>query len=135
MKVEKIKLTLKTDNYQFKIRTEGRRMKIYVKLTKAETERWNMLKLAVVGKEGGMNDEEFAKVMLFRGINGFMDDINSAMDEMSEEEKAEVLKEAGIESDVVVEVPVTEKETDENTEEIDERTGEDTESSSEKQED
>lgn len=137
MKVEKIKLTLKTDEYQFKIKTEGRRMKIYVKLTKAETERWNMLKTAVVGKEGGMNNEEFAKVMLFRGINGFMDDINSAMDEMSDEEKSKILEEAGIESELEVEVPVTETETetDENTKEADERTGDDAESSSEKQED
>lgn len=133
MKVEKIKLILKTDEYKFKIRKEGRRMKIYVKLSKAETERWNMLKSAVVGKEGNMNDEDFAKIMLFRGINGFMDDINTAMDEMSDEEKAQVLKEAGIEtaSEIEVEVPVTPdpKETDENTTNADEHAGEDAESS------
>jgi hypothetical protein len=41
-----------------------------------------------------------------------MDDLNKAMDEMSAEEKAEVLKEAGVEAEVELEIPVAEE--DEN---------------------
>ena len=47
--------------------------------------------------------------MLFRGLNGFMDDLNKAMDEMSADEKAEVLKEAGVEAEVELEIPVAEE--------------------------
>ena len=113
-------------------------MKIYIKLTKAETERWNMLKSAVIGTESTMSDEEFSKIMLFRGINGFMDDLNKAMDEMPEEEKNQILQDAGVDTEVEVEVPVTpvlSGETDENPKDSDEQSGEGAESSSVEKED
>jgi len=96
-------------------------MKIYIKLNKQESQQWASIKNSVVGK-GAMSDGEFAKIMLFRGLNGFMDDLNKAMDEMSEEEKDAILAEAeaAVEgsSEVALEIPVQE-ESDENAENSD----------------
>jgi len=108
MKVEKNKINLKTNDWVFKIRNEGRRMKIYMKLTKEESSQWDAVKGAVIGKNSKMSDAEFAKVMMFRGLNSFMDDVTKAIEGMTEEEKAEVLKTAGVEpveAEVVLEVP------------------------------
>lgn len=133
MKDKKTKILLKTDNWKFKTRSEGRRMKIYIKLNKEETTRWKMLRGAVIGESGSVGDDEFAKIMLFRGLNAFMDDVNSALDEMSDEEKDEILKEAGLETEIEVVVPTGES--DENSDDTDEISGEGSESSSEEQED
>tara|TARA_R110000765_G_C18898936_1_gene603834 strand:- start:453 stop:821 length:369 start_codon:yes stop_codon:yes gene_type:complete len=120
MKVEKNKIKLKTSDWIFKIRKEGRRMKIYMKLTKAESGQWDAVKGAVIGKDSKMSDGEFAKIMMFRGLNGFMDDVNKAIDGMSEEEKAKVLEDAGVDPvapEVVLEVPNL-SELDESTTEL-----------------
>jgi len=117
MKVEKNKIKLKTNDWIFKIRNEGRRMKIYIKLTKDEGNQWGAVKGAVIGKGSKMSDAEFAKIMMFRGLNSFMDDVNQAIDGMTEEEKSKVLKDAGVESaesEVELEVPNLE-EVDANT--------------------
>ena len=108
MKVRKEKINLKTDDWNFKIDDEGRRMKIYIKLNKAETTQWASLKNAAVGP--GMSDGEFAKIMLFRGLNNFVEDLNKAVSSMSEEEKNKILSEAtSVGSDVSLEVSVPEK--------------------------
>jgi len=91
-------------------------MKIYIKLSKAESQQWASIKGAVIG-QGSMSDGEFAKIMLFRGLNGFMDDLNKAMDEMSDQEKQDILQEAGVEPEVELEIPVAEE--DENTQSSD----------------
>ena len=83
-------------------------MKIYMKLTKAESGQWEAVKGAVIGKDSKMSDGEFAKIMMFRGLNSFMDDVNQAIEGMTEEEKAKVLEDAGVEpveDEVVLEVP------------------------------
>jgi hypothetical protein len=118
MKVQKKQFKLKTDDWVFKTKSEGRRMKIYIKLNKGESNQWAAIKNAVIG-EGTMSDGEFAKIMLFRGLNGFMEDLNKAMDEMSEQEKQEVLREAGVQTEIDLDVPVAEDEnsTISNTEE------------------
>jgi hypothetical protein len=110
MKVEKNKINLKTNEWIFKIRNEGRRMKMYIKLTKGESQQWEAVKGAVIGKDAQMTDGEFAKIMMFRGLNSFMDDVNKAVDSMTEEEKNEALTKAGVdldapEAEVVLEVP------------------------------
>ena len=105
MKVEKSKIKLKTSGWKFKIRTEGRRMKIYIKLNQQESSQWGSVKGAVLGKNSQMTDAEFAKIMMFRGLNGFMDDVNKAIDEMTEEEKQQVLSEAGVGEEVELDVP------------------------------
>jgi len=116
MKVQKKQFNLKTGDWVFKTRSEGRRMKIYIKLSKAESQQWASIKGAVIG-QGSMSDGEFAKIMLFRGLNGFMDDLNKAMDEMSDQEKQDILQEAGVEPEVELEIPVAEE--DENTQSSD----------------
>ena len=94
-------------------------MKMYIKLTKGESQQWEAVKGAVIGKDAQMTDGEFAKIMMFRGLNSFMDDVNKAVDQMSEEEKAEALEKAGVtpepvESEIELEVPNL-SELDENT--------------------
>lgn len=95
MKVEKNKIKLKTNDWIFKIRNEGRRMKIYIKLNQSESGQWGSIKTAVLGKGSKMEDGEFAKIMMFRGLNSFMDDVNKAIDDMTDEEKEKVLADAG----------------------------------------
>ena len=112
MKVQKKQFKLKTEDWVFKTKSEGRRMKIYIKLNKGESNQWAAIKNAVIG-QNSMSDGEFAKIMMFRGLNGFMDDLNKAMDEMSETEKQEILKEAGVEEEVSLEIPVAEEENEE----------------------
>ena len=132
MKVEKNKILLKTDEWKFKVKTKGRRMKIYIKLNKTESERWSAIKSAVVPDDNQIGNEEFAKIMLFRGLNAFMEDLHTAMDEMSDEEREQVLADAGIDSETEIEIPV--RKTDENADDSNEQPGEDVESSSEEQE-
>ena len=133
MKVEKTKINLKTNDWIFKIRNEGRRMKIYIKLNKQESGQWGSIKNAVIGKDATMSDGEFAKIMMLRGLNSFMDDVNKAIADMSEDEKAKVLADAeagkepqilegdtprqgAVDDEVEIVVPNLEK-TDENTKE------------------
>lgn len=80
------------ENAKCKIKNEGRRMKIYIKLTKSETEGWNQIKAAFQGFPG--TQDELVKMMFFRGVNAFMDDLKTQVEELSEEEKAEIIKEA-----------------------------------------
>jgi len=108
MKVENNKIRLKSSEWNFKVNNKGRRMKIYIKLTQEESARWHEIKNAVTGGAvGGQNvaDDEFAKIMLFRGLNAFMDDIHSALDEMDDSEKQKLLEEAGVEGTVDVALP------------------------------
>lgn len=109
MKVENNKISLKTSDWKFKVKTEGRRMKIHVKLNQEEGQRWNDIKSAVTGGGKPVPDDEFAKIMLFRGLNAFMDDIHQALDNMDESEKEKLLDEAGVKEEVVVDVPTIPK--------------------------
>jgi len=91
-------------------------MKIYIKLSKAESDQWKGIKRAIVGDQT-MSDGEFAKVMLFRGISNFMQELNEAVENMSEEERQEVLAEAGVEPEIELDIPVNEDENSEDTDE------------------
>ena len=64
-------------------------MKLYVKLTKVETEQWNALKDSV--KPPHVTDDEFAKILFFRGINGFMEELTTKINSMSDEEREEII--------------------------------------------
>ena len=105
MKVKKNTIRLQTSEWKFKVNTEGRRMKIYIKLTQEEGERWTSIKGAITGGGKPIPDSEFAKIILFRGLNAFMDDITSALDDMDDDEKAKLYAEAGIEEQVDIQVP------------------------------
>ena len=106
MKVENNKIRLKTSEWKIKVKNEGRRMKIYIKLNKEEGQRWTDIKNAVAGGTGSIvPDDEFAKVMLFRGLNAFMDDIHEAMDSLDDEQKKEILEQAGVQEEVTLDIP------------------------------
>jgi len=105
MKVENNQIRLKTSEWNFKVKNKGRRMKIYIKLNQEEGQRWTDIKNAVTGGGKPVPDEEFAKIILFRGLNAFMDDMHEAMNAMDEEEKKKILEEAGVEENVEIDIP------------------------------
>ena len=85
-------INLNPDTASCKIRNTGRRMKIYIKLNKSETEGWNQIKKGFEGFEG--TESQLVKMMFFRGVNAFMEDLKEQVDNLSEEEKASILEEA-----------------------------------------
>ena len=89
-------------NWKFKVKQSNRRMKLYIKMSKAETAQWDELSKAAKPPE--MSNDEFAKVLFYRGIDAFMSQMSEMINSMSDEEKNKVFEEAGIE------VPVEEKE-------------------------
>jgi hypothetical protein len=76
---------------KIKIRTEGRRMKLYINLNKEETDGWNNIKTAFT--DGSMSDDQLARVFLFRGIQGMNDDLNARINSMTDEEREAALAE------------------------------------------
>ncbi len=70
-------------------------MKLYIKMTKAETSQWEELRRAAKPPE--MSDDEFAKILFYRGIDSFMSQMTDMINNMSQEEKEKMYKEAGIE--------------------------------------
>ena len=86
------KITLKADNFKFKVRG-GRRVKIYIKLNKEESAKWVSLKETFTGGNSQVPDEEVAKVLFFRGINAFMEDIKTQVDAMDEKQREDLLNE------------------------------------------
>ena len=91
--LEKITLAeLNPQNYKFKIKHSARRMKLYIKLTKEETDGWNNIKTAISGGQA-ISDDNLAKLLFFLGINNIMEELNEKINNMSEEEKAKALAE------------------------------------------
>ena len=68
-------------------------MKLYIKLNKAETEGWNHIK-EMAGQGEKVNEDELAKVLFFRGVNVFIDDLKKAAEKAMLEKKAEDKDEA-----------------------------------------
>ena len=89
-------------NWKFTVKQSKRRMKLYIKMSKAETAQWDELSKAAKPPE--MTNDEFAKVLFYRGIDAFMSQMSEMINSMSDEEKNKVFAEAGIE------VPEEEKE-------------------------
>ena len=89
-------------NWKFTVKQSKRRMKLYIKMTKAETSQWDELREAAKPPE--MSDSDFAKVLFYRGIDSFMSQMTDMINNMSDEDKAEMYAKAGIE------VPKEEKE-------------------------
>ena|SRR5690348_10174859 len=54
------------DNFKLKVNLEGRRMKIYIKLDKADSEAYKNWKVNVC--PSGMSDDDFAKSVFLQGI-------------------------------------------------------------------
>jgi len=85
------KIVINPNNVKCKINNTGRRMKIYIKLSKEETAGWQNIKKGFEGFPG--TEDELVKMMFFRGVNAFMDDLKEQVDSMSEEEKEKILQE------------------------------------------
>jgi hypothetical protein len=136
MKVKKHKFKINTSNYSFKFKEGGRRMKMYIKLNKEETEQWTAVKTAVLG-EAEADTNQFAKFLFFKGLGAFMDEVTESVEALSEEERKEIIEETRSEmvdfdnKELELEVGSVEKEeTDEKSDEVDEGDGEGTEPSS-----
>ena len=82
-------------NWKFTVKQSKRRMKLYIKMTKAETSQWDELRKAAKPPE--MSDDEFAKVLFYRGIDAFMSQMTDLVNNMSDEEREKMYAEAGIE--------------------------------------
>ena len=82
-------------NWKFKVKQSNRRMKLYIKMTKAETSQWEELRKAAKPPE--MTDDEFAKILFYRGIDTFMSQMTDMINNMPADEKEKMYAEAGIE--------------------------------------
>ena len=64
-------------------------------MSKAETSQWDELRKAAKPPE--MSDDEFAKVLFYRGIDTFMSQMTDMINNMSDEDKAKAFTDAGVE--------------------------------------
>ena len=88
---EKITFAVDGENFgNFKLREGDRRMKLYIKLNKEETDQWNVLKEALTG--GQMSNDTLARIMFFKGIHAITAELNERVENMTEEEKEQVMK-------------------------------------------
>ena len=73
----------------FKLRDGERRMKLYIKLNKEETDQWEALKKALTG--GEMSNDTLARILFFKGIHAITSELNERVENMSDEEKEEIM--------------------------------------------
>jgi len=74
----------------FKLRDGDRKMKLYIKLNKKETDQWTALKEALTG--GEMSNDTLARILFFKGIHAITAELNERVENMTDEEKAEIMK-------------------------------------------
>lgn len=87
---EKVTFQVDGENFgKFKLREGERRMKIYIKLNKDETDQWKSLKQALTG--GSLTDDTLARIMFFKGIHAITTELNDRVENMTEEEKADIM--------------------------------------------
>ena len=82
----------KSINWKFKATQSKRRMKLYIKMKKAETAQWDALKDAAKPPE--MSDNEFARILFYKGLNGFMEELTEKVNSLTEDEKAQIMSQA-----------------------------------------
>jgi len=82
-------------NWKFTVKQSKRRMKLYIKMSKAETAQWDELSKAAKPPE--MSNDEFAKVLFYRGIDAFMSQMTDMINNMSDEDKVKAFEEVGAE--------------------------------------
>tara|TARA_R110001583_G_scaffold1037_3_gene8926 strand:- start:556 stop:930 length:375 start_codon:yes stop_codon:yes gene_type:complete len=75
---------------KFKLRDGDRKMKLYIKLNKEETDQWEALKNALTG--GQMSNDTLARVLFFKGIHTITAELNERVENMTDEEKEEIMK-------------------------------------------
>lgn len=105
-RTEKIQLlSVPGDAFTFKVKNNNRRMKVYIKMTKEETKYWSDIRDAA--KPENVTDDEFARVIFFRGMQTFMDELVQRINTMSEEEKSSMLEDAGVAPEAIEKVKVS----------------------------
>tara|TARA_R110000824_G_scaffold127604_1_gene287894 strand:- start:6762 stop:7160 length:399 start_codon:yes stop_codon:yes gene_type:complete len=82
----------KSINWKFKATRSKRRMKLYIKMKSAETAQWDALKDAAKPPE--MSDNEFARILFYKGLNGFMEELTEKVNSLTEDEKAQIMSQA-----------------------------------------
>ena len=93
---EKITFAVDGENFgNFKLREGDRRMKLYIKLNKEETQQWEALSNALTG--GQMTNDTLARILFFKGIHTITQELNERVENMTEEEKEAVMKEMSAE--------------------------------------
>jgi|TARA_R100001530_G_scaffold91596_1_gene63649 hypothetical protein len=101
MDSEKIELlSISPKSFKFKVNTENRRMKLYIKLSKAETERWDSIKDA--SKPPDISDNEFARFIFFRGLDAMMSDLVERINNLTDDERKKIIEEHGDEMEEVL---------------------------------
>ena len=71
-------------------------MKLYIKMNKGETEQWDQVKSAA--KPPDMSDDKFARILFYKGIHSFMQELSEHINNLSDEEKEEILTAQGVET-------------------------------------
>jgi len=92
MNADKHKLTFAVNGEtfgNFKLRDGDRKMKLYIKLNKEETAQWESLKQALTG--GDMSNDTLARILFFKGIHTITQELNERVENMTEEEKTEIM--------------------------------------------
>ena len=117
---EKITFAVDGENFgNFKLREGDRRMKLYIKLNKEETANWEALKQALIG--GQMTNDTLARILFFKGIHAITAELNERVENMTDEEKEEIMKQMSPEqADAAMQMAEDElsgEEKDENAEE------------------
>jgi len=80
---------------KFKLRDGDRKMKLYIKLNKDETAQWEALKQALTG--GEMTNDTLARILFFKGIHAITAELNERVENMSDEEKEEIMQQMSAE--------------------------------------
>ena len=96
-------------NWKFKTDRSNRRLKLYIKMNQAETEQWDTLKEAI--KPPDIGDNEFARVLFFKGIQSFMEELTEKINNLSDDEKEQILSTSGLDVPPAVEESTDESET------------------------
>jgi len=93
---EKITFAVDGENFgNFKLREGDRRMKLYIKLNKEETDQWDALKNALTG--GQMSNDTLARILFFKGIHTITQELNERVENMTDEEKEEIMSKMSVE--------------------------------------
>lgn len=93
MSADKQKITFRVDGQtfgKFKLREGAKRVKLYIKLNKEETQQWETLRNALSG--GQMTNDTLARVMFFKGIHTITQELNERVENMSDEEKEAIME-------------------------------------------
>lgn len=83
------------DTFNFKINNEGRRMKLYIKFSKENSEGWKTFYQDVCPNSQEdesrkhFTEDEFAKIAFFRGMHAIMEDLREAEEELAEKKAEE----------------------------------------------